>query len=67
VTQRPGPRRLLERDAELTLGTALLDRLAGGQGGAFCVLGPAGVGKTALLRRLAGDAGPARTRRPAAR
>jgi len=56
VTQPSRPRRLLERDAELTRGTALLDRLAEGLGGAFCVLGPAGVGKTALVRRLAEDA-----------
>lgn len=56
MTQPSRPRRLLERDAELTQGTALLDRLAEGLGGAFCVLGPAGVGKTALVRRLAEDA-----------
>jgi DNA-binding CsgD family transcriptional regulator/tetratricopeptide (TPR) repeat protein len=56
VTHSPRARRLLERDAELTQGTVLLDRLTGGQGGAFCVLGPAGVGKTALVRRLAEDA-----------
>ncbi|MBJ7358525.1 LuxR family transcriptional regulator [Nocardioides sp.] len=56
MTGPPRARRLLERDAELTQGTALLDRLTGGQGGAFCVLGPAGAGKTALLRSLAEDA-----------
>jgi len=56
VTHPRGVRPLLERDAELTEGTALLDRLTGGQGGAFCVLGPAGVGKTALVRRLAAEA-----------
>ncbi|MFT4287549.1 helix-turn-helix transcriptional regulator [Nocardioides sp.] len=47
---------LLERDAQLALATTLLTRAAGGQGGAVCLLGSAGVGKTAVLRRLAAAA-----------
>lgn len=43
---------LLERDAELNQATTLLDRATGGQGGGFCIRGPAGVGKTALLRAV---------------
>lgn len=47
---------LLERDAELHLALALLDRSAGRQGGCLCVLGAPGVGKTALVRRVAAEA-----------
>ncbi|MEO9325561.1 AAA family ATPase [Nocardioides sp. C4-1] len=51
-----GPRPLVERETELHQSTTLLDRAIGGQGGAFCILGAAGVGKTALVRRIASDA-----------
>lgn len=47
---------LLERDAELHHALALLDRSVGGQGGCLCVLGAPGVGKTALVRRVAAGA-----------
>ncbi len=45
---------LLEREAELDLLTSLLRRAREGEGGGARLLGPAGVGKTALVRRLAG-------------
>ncbi|WP_418057558.1 ATP-binding protein [Pimelobacter simplex] len=41
--------RLVEREASLAQAGAALDRLRAGTGGALCLLGPAGVGKTALL------------------
>ncbi|WP_436697622.1 AAA family ATPase [Nocardioides sp. BYT-33-1] len=41
--------RLLEREASLAEARAALDRLRAGRGGALGLLGPAGVGKTALL------------------
>jgi AAA ATPase domain len=47
------PRELLERDRELELAGRLLDRARQGRGGLLLVLGPAGIGKTALCRELA--------------
>jgi DNA-binding CsgD family transcriptional regulator len=47
------PRQLLERDRELELAGRLLDRVRRGGGGLLLVLGPAGIGKTALCRELA--------------
>jgi AAA ATPase-like protein len=47
------PRELLERDRELELAGRLLDRVRRGGGGLLLVLGPAGIGKTALCRELA--------------
>ncbi|MDX6585832.1 MAG: hypothetical protein QOI31_305 [Solirubrobacterales bacterium] len=40
---------LLERDAELEVLGAAIDRLAEGRGGAVAIEGPPGIGKTALL------------------
>jgi DNA-binding CsgD family transcriptional regulator len=44
---------LLEREAELALLGALLDRARGGDGAAAVIEGPPGIGKTALLRKTA--------------
>lgn len=44
--------RLLEREVSLAAGRRLLDGVRGGQGGALCLLGPAGVGKTTFLDAL---------------
>lgn len=49
--------RLLEREASLAEARAALDRLRAGTGGALCLLGPAGVGKTALLETALATAG----------
>src|ERR1700753_2234947 len=43
--------RLLERDGDLAVVAAALDGVS--EGGALQILGPAGVGKTALLEELA--------------
>src|SRR5689334_23074285 len=51
---------LLERDDELAALRAVLDRAAGGTGGVVAIEGPAGIGKSGLLRAvqdLAADAG----------
>jgi DNA-binding CsgD family transcriptional regulator len=50
------PVRLYERDAELRLAAEVLDRAAGYRGGALFFAGDAGLGKTALLRRVAAQA-----------
>jgi DNA-binding CsgD family transcriptional regulator len=47
---RPPP--LLEREAEVERLTAVLDRAVAGEGGLALVEGPAGAGKTSLLRAL---------------
>lgn len=52
----PARSTLVERDAELRALTELVATAAGGRGGSARVLGPAGVGKTALVRALAGTA-----------
>src|SRR4051812_17016961 len=45
---------LLEREGELEAIAALVDAAAAGSGGLIVLEGPAGVGKSALLRRAAG-------------
>lgn len=49
---------LLERDAEVRALGERLDALAGGGGGLTLVQGPAGIGKTSLLRGLRAAAAP---------
>ncbi|KAB2812619.1 AAA family ATPase [Pimelobacter simplex] len=49
--------RLVEREASLAQAGAALARLRAGTGGALCVLGPAGVGKTSLLTSVLAEAG----------
>ncbi|MCR1784605.1 AAA family ATPase [Nocardioides carbamazepini] len=58
--------RLLEREAGLAEARAALDRLRAGTGGALCLLGPAGVGKTSLLDAALATAGDLRVLRAAA-
>jgi DNA-binding CsgD family transcriptional regulator len=58
--------RLVERDASLARAGAALDRLRAGTGGALCLLGPAGVGKTSLLGTVLAGAGDLRVLRAAA-
>ena len=49
---------LLERQVELQLLEAAVDRAAGGRGSTVLVLGEAGIGKTSLLRAFLGDLSP---------
>lgn len=49
--------RLVEREASLAQAGAALDRLRAGTGGALCLLGPAGVGKTTLLTSVLAGSG----------
>lgn len=58
--------RLVEREASLAQAGAALDRLRAGTGGTLCLLGPAGVGKTALLGSVLADAGDVRVLHAAA-
>ncbi|MBM7517022.1 AAA family ATPase [Nocardioides nitrophenolicus] len=58
--------RLVEREASLAQAGAALDRLRAGSGGALCLLGPAGVGKTTLLDSVLAGAGDLRLLRAAA-
>lgn len=47
---------MIGRDAELGMARGLLDEAAAGNGTALLIHGPAGVGKTALLRAVAAEA-----------
>jgi DNA-binding CsgD family transcriptional regulator len=47
---------LLERDVELRSAAAMLDAARGGAGGAVLVEGPAGIGKSALIRAIRREA-----------
>ncbi|GAA3528709.1 helix-turn-helix transcriptional regulator [Nocardioides daeguensis] len=58
--------RLVEREASRAQAGAALDRLRAGNGGALCLLGPAGVGKTSLLDSVLSEAGDLRVLRAAA-
>jgi DNA-binding CsgD family transcriptional regulator len=51
------PRDVLERDAELTLLDAALDRAVAGSGSVVLVAGEAGIGKTSLVRAFLRTAG----------
>ncbi|MFE2424283.1 ATP-binding protein [Streptomyces hokutonensis] len=51
----PGPRAMIGRDEELRILRTLLADAADGRGGALLMHGPAGVGKSALLRAVGAD------------
>ena len=46
------PGRLHERDEALAAGAELLSRAREGSGGALVIAGPAGIGKTSVLKML---------------
>ena len=48
---------MLDRDAELTAITAAITAAAGGRGTLIVVQGPAGIGKTTILRAACAEAG----------
>jgi predicted ATPase len=58
---------ILDRDAELTAITAAITAAAGGRGTLIVVQGPAGIGKTAILRAACAEAGAQGMRTLAAR
>jgi DNA-binding CsgD family transcriptional regulator len=51
-----GERDVAERESELRAGRAVLDRARSGAGGMLLIEGPAGIGKTTVLRALADEA-----------
>ncbi|GAA1517549.1 ATP-binding protein [Nocardioides humi] len=58
--------RLVERETSLAAARSRVAGLRAGTGGALCLIGPAGAGKTALLSAVLEDAGPARVLRATA-